>query len=108
MLTSVLGKTKNEYGIQCWKEAGLLKPTNAKVYRLFTISQVMAIKRLGKLNKREFNEILKSAIALLGKSISLNKLKFSKFSVPGTLNFNLFETRPPFFRRRPCWGVWCI
>lgn len=71
MLTSVQGKTRNDYSIQCWKEAGLLKPTNAKVYRLFTISQVMAIKRLGKLNKKEFNEILKGVIALLGKSISI-------------------------------------
>lgn len=38
MLTSVPARDELEYLLLFWREAGLLKPTTARLHRLFTIS----------------------------------------------------------------------
>lgn len=66
MLTSVPVKSeKYEYGITHWKEAGLLKPTIARIHRLFTLHRNMVKKKLGRLAAEEYNIILQRVIDLL-------------------------------------------
>ncbi|KJS03662.1 MAG: hypothetical protein VR68_00685 [Peptococcaceae bacterium BRH_c4a] len=66
MLTSVQMKSeKYEYNIASWKEAGLLKPTVARIHRLFTLNQNMVHKKLGRLAAEEYTIILQRVINLL-------------------------------------------
>jgi len=66
MLTSVKIKSeKYEYNIVKWEEAGLLKPTVARIHRLFTLHRNMVNKKLGRLTAEEYNMILKRVIDLL-------------------------------------------
>ena len=67
MLTSATVETKLDYKIACWQESGLLKPTKARLHRLFTINYPKVITRLGKMKPVEFQEILDKTINLLRK-----------------------------------------
>ena len=67
MLTSAKVQTQFDYKIECWKESGLLKPTKARLHRLFTINYPRVITRLGKMNPVEFQEIIDRTINLLRK-----------------------------------------
>jgi mRNA interferase MazF len=55
----------NEVVISMWKEAGLLKPTVARVHRLFTIDAQLVIKTLGTLQTNDFEKIRLETIKLL-------------------------------------------
>lgn len=54
MLTSVASGDPWEVQLAFWREAGLLKPTVARVPRLFTIAEGLVYKRLGKLAPEDF------------------------------------------------------
>ena len=69
MLTSVPARDELEYPLRFWKEAGLLKPTTARLHRLFTISFSMVKSRLGRLKKEEYTKILSKVVDLLGKGV---------------------------------------
>ncbi|WP_051276548.1 type II toxin-antitoxin system PemK/MazF family toxin [Desulfovirgula thermocuniculi] len=64
MLTSS-PKARSEVPLKQWKEAGLPKPTVARVHRLFTIDERIVIKKLGKAELEDFKEILSSVVAAL-------------------------------------------
>ena len=53
MLTSVSRGGALEQPIVKWKEAGLLKPTVAKIHRIFTISSLAVTRKIGQLNSKE-------------------------------------------------------
>jgi mRNA interferase MazF len=66
MLTSVeLKSEKHEYSIINWKEAGLLKPSIARIHRLFTLHRNMVNKKLGRLVEEEYITIIQRVIDLL-------------------------------------------
>lgn len=65
MLTSIQTGSKYEYNISCWEDAGLLKPTCAKIHRVFTISYHIVHKKIGKLDQEEYEAILKKVFNLL-------------------------------------------
>lgn len=66
MLTSVEMKwEKYEYNIAHWKEAGLLKPTVARIHRLFTLHRNMVNKKLGRLAEEDYIIIIRRVIDLL-------------------------------------------
>jgi len=70
MLTSIQKGSKYEYSISYWKNAGLLKPTSAKLHRIFTISYHMVYKKIGRLNQDEYITILTKAVDLLKRGIT--------------------------------------
>jgi mRNA interferase MazF len=55
----------NEVTVTMWKEAGLLKPTVARVHRLFTIDAQLVIKTLGILQAADFEKIRQETINTL-------------------------------------------
>lgn len=65
MLTSVQSRSGYEHSISCWKDAGLLKPTTARIHRIFTISDRMVYRNLGKLETEEYAVILKKVLNLI-------------------------------------------
>ncbi len=68
MLTSGIAvKTTFDQQVKSWKEAGLLKPTAAKLNRLFTVSYPIVLKKLGQIESKEFKEILSKVVAILIK-----------------------------------------
>lgn len=64
MLTSIQTGSEYEHSISCWEDAGLLKPTCAKIHRIFTISCYMVHKKIGKLDQKEYVEILQKVLNL--------------------------------------------
>lgn len=67
MLTSMPARSQLEYVIQDWKSSGLIKPTTAKIHRIFTIAYTTVNGRLGRLNQKEHNIILNNLLGLLRK-----------------------------------------
>lgn len=65
MLTSLPGKGGLSHSVVSWKAAGLLKPTTARLHRIFTIDRALALGRLGKIDDEEYLEILAKVISLL-------------------------------------------
>jgi mRNA interferase MazF len=64
MLTSS-PKGKGEIPIKHIIEAGLPKPTVARIHRLFTIDQSIVLKKIGSLNSEDFDNILRSLSLIL-------------------------------------------
>lgn len=65
MLTSVSKGGMLEQPLAKWKEAGLLKPTVAKIHRIFTISSLAVIKKIGQLDGEEFKLVLGKLVYFL-------------------------------------------
>jgi mRNA interferase MazF len=55
----------NEVVILMWKEAGLLKPTVARIHRIFTIDAQLVIKTLGTLQPDDLEKIRLETIKTL-------------------------------------------
>lgn len=66
MLTSS-PRGENEIQVRRWKEAGLAKPTVARVHRVFTIEAGLVLGKLGQVEPEEYREILAAAVAVLIK-----------------------------------------
>jgi len=66
MLTSSPGG-RNEIQVRRWKEAGLAKPTVARVHRIFTIETELVLGKLGQVEPEEYREILAATVAVLIK-----------------------------------------
>lgn len=64
MITSAMPVNEYDIVIQNWEAAGLLKPSVAKVNRVFTINQELAIKVLGKLEHSDFYTIFQAFFRL--------------------------------------------
>lgn len=58
---------RNEVRVQHWKEAGLLKPTVARVHRLFAIEGALVLGTLGRIEPGDYREILAAVVAVLIK-----------------------------------------
>jgi mRNA interferase MazF len=57
----------NEVPVRRWREAGLLKPTVARAYRLFTIEESLTLGKLGRMDAQDFREVLAAVVATLVK-----------------------------------------
>ncbi len=66
MLTSIRSADSWEVQLSFWQEAGLLKPTVARVARLFTIAKGLVRKRLGKLVPEDFARVRERLKVFLG------------------------------------------
>ncbi|MDR9785815.1 MAG: type II toxin-antitoxin system PemK/MazF family toxin [Peptococcaceae bacterium MAG4] len=58
MLTSVSKGSCLEYPLADWKEVGLLKPTVARIHRIFTITVSSVLDKIGQIDHVEFKQIL--------------------------------------------------
>lgn len=65
MLTSLPGKGALSHSVEGWKAAGLLKPTTARLHRIFTIDRALTLGKLGTIETEEYKEILTKVISLL-------------------------------------------
>ncbi|MGB9858961.1 MAG: type II toxin-antitoxin system PemK/MazF family toxin [Moorellaceae bacterium] len=55
----------NEVPVRHWKEAGLLKPTVARVHRLFTLETALVLEKQGSVDLEDFREVLAGVVATL-------------------------------------------
>jgi mRNA interferase MazF len=55
----------NEVPVRQWKEAGLLRPTVARVHRLFAIESALVFGRLGRMEAEDYREVLAATVAVL-------------------------------------------
>ncbi|WP_176222250.1 type II toxin-antitoxin system PemK/MazF family toxin [Tuberibacillus sp. Marseille-P3662] len=69
MITSVQRNTPSDILISQWKEAGLLKPSMARVNKIFTIDAPMVREKLGHLKQDDFWLILSKFLSLFDYSI---------------------------------------
>lgn len=65
MLTSLPGRGNMDHTVQCWQSAGLLKPTTARLHRIFTIDRALVLGKLGIVDMEEYVEILNKVVSLL-------------------------------------------
>lgn len=65
MLTSLPGKDGLSHSVSNWQAAGLLKPTTARLHRIFTIDRSLVMGKLGSVDAGEYGEILAKVILLL-------------------------------------------
>ncbi len=65
MLTSLPGKGSLNHTVTGWQAAGLLKPTTARLHRIFTIDRALVLGKLGSIDAGEYEEILAKVISLL-------------------------------------------
>jgi mRNA interferase MazF len=54
-----------EVPVQDWQAAGLLRPTVARVHRLFVLDISLVLRRLGRLAADDFREVLAAVVAVL-------------------------------------------
>jgi len=65
MLTSLPGRGGLDHSVQSWQSAGLLKPTTARLHRIFTIDRALVLGKLGMIDTEEYVDILNKVVSLL-------------------------------------------
>lgn len=71
MITSVVGSSAWEVPIVHWKEASLLRPSVARIPRLFTVNSIIVRRKLGTLEPGDF-ETIKNQLALFLQLVSVS------------------------------------